>query len=256
MKKRLEIAGMHFGTTLATLVILAGLLLAVALDGSGFAAVAEAARSGLAPVNRWLLPLLVAGFLGMLLWLGLGAHRKIRLGGDETQPEFSTFAWLTMLFAAGTGVGLLFWGVAEPVLHHAGNPFADGSSVLALRLSFFHWGLNGWAIFATTGLVLAYSGFRRGRNLSVSSALVPLLGDFSRRWPGRMIDVVAVVATAIGICTTLGLVVFVVSLRGYVYRAHLARSYYRRIRARGAACAQRVHFLLDHGSRGQRTATD
>lgn len=205
MKKRIHIGGMHLGTTLATLVILVGLLIAVAIDGSGFAAAAEAARNGLAPVNRWLLPLLVAGFLGMMVWLGLGAHRRIRLGGDETQPEFSTFAWLTMLFAAGTGVGLLFWGVAEPVLHHAGNPFADGSSVLALRLSFFHWGLNGWAIFATTGLALAYSGFRRGRDFSVSAALEPLLGQWSRRWPGRTIDVVSVVATAIGICTTLGL---------------------------------------------------
>lgn len=205
VKKRLHIAGMHFGTTLATLVILAGLLLVIAFDGAAFATAAEATRMGLAPINRWLLPLLVAGFLGMMLWLGLGAHRRVRLGGDETQPEFSTFAWLTMLFAAGTGVGLLFWGVAEPVLHHAGNPFADGSSVLALRLSFFHWGLNGWAIFATTGLALAYSGFRRGRSLSVSAALEPLLGAWSRRWPGRVIDVVAVVATVIGICTTLGL---------------------------------------------------
>jgi choline/glycine/proline betaine transport protein len=205
MMKRQRATGMHLGTTLATLVILVGVLAAVVIDGSGFAAAVERARDGVAPVNRWLLPLLVAGFLGMMVWLGLGAHRRIRLGGDNTQPEFSTFAWLTMLFAAGTGVGLLFWGVAEPVLHHADNPFADGSSVLALRLSFFHWGLSGWAIFATTGLALAYSGFRRGRNLSVSAALEPLLGQWSRRWPGRVIDVVSVVATAIGICTTLGL---------------------------------------------------
>lgn len=205
MKKRLHIAGMHLGTTLTTVLILAAMVSAVFIDGPGFAAAADATRTGLAPFNRWWLPMLVAGLLGMMVWLGLGAHRQVRLGGEHTQPEFSTFAWLTMLFAAGTGVGILFWGVAEPVLHHAGNPFADGSSVLALRLSFFHWGLNGWAIFATTGLALAYSGFRRGRNLTVSAALEPLLGHWSRRWPGRAIDVVAVVATAIGICTTLGL---------------------------------------------------
>lgn len=101
----------------------------------------------------------------------------IRLGPDDASPDFSTTSWFAMLFSAGMGIGIMFYGVAEPVLHFASPPVGEGGTVEAARkamqLSFFHWGLHAWAIYAVMGLALAYFSFRRGLPLTVRSALYP-----------------------------------------------------------------------------------
>jgi choline/glycine/proline betaine transport protein len=107
---------------------------------------------------------LVASVLVFVVWLGVGRYKNVRLGADDEVPEFGTFSWITMLFAAGMGVGLIFWSVAEPISHLAGNPFlVEGGprapADIALRLTFFHWGLHGWALFALVAIVIGYSAF-------------------------------------------------------------------------------------------------
>ena len=169
-------------------------------------------RESLTPFLQWYYVILIASFLFLVIWLGVGRYKNVRLGQDHEVPEFRTFSWLTMLFAAGMGVGLIFWAVAEPLSHFAGNPFippggGDRSEAAntALRLAYFHWGFNGWAVFSLVALILAYFSFRRGLPLTMRSAFYPLIGrNIHGPW-GDAIDILAVFATVFGIATTLGL---------------------------------------------------
>lgn len=152
----------------------------------------------------------VCFFLFFVIWLAFSPYGKIRLGKDTDQPEFNYLTWLAMLFSAGMGIGLLFYSVAEPILHYASPPVGEGSTPLAARramsLTFFHWGLHAWAIYIVVGLSLAYFSFRRGLPLTISSAFEPLLGKERIHGPiGRSIDILAVVSTMFGIATSLGL---------------------------------------------------
>ncbi|HHX82964.1 MAG TPA: BCCT family transporter, partial [Pseudomonadaceae bacterium] len=132
-----------------------------------------------------------------------------RLGPPDSTPEFAFFPWLAMLFSAGMGIGLVFFGVAEPVLHFLQPPTAEPLSVAAareaMRYSIFHWGLHAWAIYAVLGLALALFHFRLGQPLAIRSTLAPLLGRHTHRWPGKSIDVLAVLGTLFGLATSLGL---------------------------------------------------
>ncbi|MGY2065161.1 BCCT family transporter [Blastococcus sp. SYSU DS0619] len=134
---------------------------------------------------------------------------KIRLGQDGDVPEYSTTAWFAMLFSAGMGIGLVFWGVAEPVSHFMTPPTAGAETTDAardaLRYSFFHWGLHPWGIYAVLALALAYARFRRGWKATISGALRPVLGDRADGPLGTVVDTVAVVATVFGVATSLGL---------------------------------------------------
>src|SRR5690554_1538195 len=111
-----------------------------------------ALRDWLTPFLEWYYVLLVAFLLFFMIWLGVGRYKNVRLGMEHERPEFTFFSWVTMLFAAGTGVGILFWSVAQPIMQFQNNPFLDlaasdaDAAVIAMRLSFFHWGINGWAI--------------------------------------------------------------------------------------------------------------
>ncbi|WP_129139045.1 BCCT family transporter [Modicisalibacter coralii] len=138
---------------------------------------------------------------------------RIRLGGSGARPEFSTLSWFAMLFAAGMGIGLMFWSVAEPVAYYtdwygtplnvpAGTP--DAASA-AMGATLYHWGLHPWAIYAVVGLSLAFFAFNKGLPLTLRSAFQPLLGERVRGWPGHVIDIVAVLATIFGLATSLGL---------------------------------------------------
>ncbi len=152
----------------------------------------------------------VACFLMVSVALALGRTGRIRLAPTQDEaPEFPRLAWLAMLFSAGMGIGLLFYGVAEPVLHFASPPAGDRAEAAAardaLRISLFHWGLHAWGIYALTGLALAYFHHRRGRPLSMRSTLAPLLGGWTDRWPGKLVDVLAVFGTLFGLATSLGL---------------------------------------------------
>ncbi|MFP4648138.1 MAG: BCCT family transporter [Halorhodospira sp.] len=167
-------------------------------------------RETLTPFLQWYYVVIVASFLVLVIWLGTGRFKNIRLGRDDEAPEFRTFSWLTMLFAAGMGVGLIFWAVAEPISHFEDNPFiingdATERADTALRLAYFHWGLNGWAVFSLVALILGYFSFRKGLPLTMRSAFHPLIGKHIHGLWGDAVDILAVLATVFGIATTLGL---------------------------------------------------
>ncbi|WP_343562146.1 BCCT family transporter [Kiloniella sp. b19] len=139
-------------------------------------------------------------------------HGKIRLGGAEARPEFSTLSWFAMLFAAGMGIGLMFWSVAEPTAYYTGwyeTPLGVEANTpeaaqKAMNATMFHWGLHPWAIYAVVGLSLAFFSFNKGLPLTIRSAFYPILKDHSWGFFGHIVDIVAVVATLFGLATSLG----------------------------------------------------
>ena len=143
--------------------------------------------------------------------LMLSRFGKIRLGPDDSRPEFGTVAWFAMLFTTGMGIGLVFWGVAEPVTHlhnprSAELPAGEAGAVgEALAASFFHWSFHPWAIYIALGMSLGYFAFRKGLPLRPASALYPLLGNRAFGWPGNLVDILAVFGTIFGLATSLGL---------------------------------------------------
>jgi len=138
-----------------------------------------------------------------------GRFGNIRLGGPDAKPEFSTMGWFSMLFSAGMGIGLLFYGVAEPMFHFVANPLVEPGTTESARksldITFLHWGLHPWAIYSLVGLSLAFFSFNKGLPLSIRTAFYPLLGDRIYGWPGNIIDILATVATLFGVATSLGL---------------------------------------------------
>jgi choline/glycine/proline betaine transport protein len=158
----------------------------------------------------WYYVLIVAGFVGFAIWMGVSRFGDITLGKDEDEPEFSLWAWFAMLFAAGMGIGLVFWGAAEPLtFFDSPKPGVEGSgsqlAQSAMSQTFLHWGLHAWAIYVVVGLALAYAIHRKGRSVSLRWILEPLLGDRVRGRLGDAIDVVAIVGTLFGVATSLGL---------------------------------------------------
>lgn len=156
----------------------------------------------------WFYVLAVGTFLLLLLWLASSDYGRIRLGPDDARPEFSFASWLAMLFAAGMGIGLMYFGVGEPMMHFLSPPEAAASTAAAAReamvTTFFHWGFHAWAIYATVGLVLAYFGFRYNLPLTIRSGLYPIFKERIRGPIGHTVDVFALVGTIFGIATTLG----------------------------------------------------
>jgi choline/glycine/proline betaine transport protein len=177
----------------------------------GFAANVDAIQAGIAERAGWLYVLVVNVILGYLIYLMLSPFGRVRIGGADRRPEFGYATWLAMLFSAGMGIGLMFYGVAEPIYHPpAGPPGAAAGSVQAFRdaakLTMLHWGLHAWGIYALTGLALAYFAFNRGAPLSVRGIFTGLLGTERMHGVlGHAIDVVATVATLFGVATSLGL---------------------------------------------------
>jgi len=138
---------------------------------------------------------------------------KIRLGGQDAKADHSTLSWIAMLFAAGMGIGLMFWGVAEPVAYYTGwyetplNVVANtpAAAELALGATMFHWGLHPWAMYGVVALSLAFFAFNKGLPLSMRSVFYPILGDRTWGWIGHIVDILAVIATLFGLATSLGL---------------------------------------------------
>jgi glycine betaine transporter len=160
----------------------------------------------------WGFVLIAIGALLFSIFVAVSPYGRIRLGPDDSRPEFRTVSWIAMMFAAGLGLGLLFYGVAEPISHFAAPPHGlaeprtQEAAQLALETTYFHWGFNGWAIYAVMGLALAYFSFRKGGKNLVSATFAPLLGErVSERPLGRMIDALAIFATLFGTATSLGL---------------------------------------------------
>ncbi|MFP4572494.1 MAG: BCCT family transporter [Desulfobacterales bacterium] len=157
----------------------------------------------------WLFIWAVNIILVFILVLLAGRFGDIRIGGPDARPEFSLMGWFSMLFSAGMGIGLLFYGVAEPMFHYVANPLTSAGTTEAARkamdITFLHWGLHPWAIYSMVGLSLAFFAFNKGLPLSIRTAFYPLIGDRIYGWPGNIIDILATVATLFGVATSLGL---------------------------------------------------
>ncbi|MGB0944224.1 MAG: BCCT family transporter [Marinomonas sp.] len=162
----------------------------------------------------WYYVTVVSLVLFFAIWVAFSRFGKLRLGKDDEKPEFGFFTWFAMLFSCAIGTGILFWSIAEPIFHYQGNPFMDMANIaagsaeaaqMAMRVTLFHWGLHGWAIYIVVGLTLAYFTYRRGLPLTVRSALYPLLGDKIYGPIGHAVDLLAIFSTLFGTATTLGL---------------------------------------------------
>jgi choline/carnitine/betaine transport len=159
----------------------------------------------------WLFALTASGFVVFVLWLALGKFGSIPLGCDDEEPEFRTVSWVAMMFSAGMGIGLMFFGVAEPLTHFAtpppgtGEPGNPDAVQTAMATTLFHWTLHPWAIYAVVGLAIAYGVYRRGRMQLISSAFEPLLGKRANGMGGKVIDMLAIFATLFGSAASLGL---------------------------------------------------
>jgi choline-glycine betaine transporter len=167
--------------------------------------------TGLLDTFGWFYILGVTTFVLFLFWVAFSRYGRLRLGGDDDRPEYSNLAWFGMLFAAGIGTILMFWGVAEPISHFAeppmGNvePRSDAAAAQAMDFAIYHFGLHTWSIFGLPALGFAYFTYRRGLPMRVSSVLHPLLGDRIYGPIGHTIDTVAVLGTLFGVATSLGL---------------------------------------------------
>lgn len=152
-------------------------------------------------------------FVVFCIVIALSPWGKIRLGGREAKAEHSTISWLAMLFAAGMGIGLMFWGVAEPVAYYTGwyeTPLGVEANTpeaarMALGATMYHWGIHPWAIYGVVALSLAFFTYNKGLPLSIRSVFYPILGDRTWGWAGHIIDIIAVLATLFGLATSLGL---------------------------------------------------
>jgi choline/glycine/proline betaine transport protein len=166
-------------------------------------------RVAITDTASWLFVLSTNIFIGFALYFAFSKYGDIRLGGQKAKPEFTTMAWFAMLFSAGMGIGLMFFAVAEPMWHMLYPPHGEVGSVRSYRdamgVTFLHWGLHAWAIYAIVALALAFFAFNRKLPLSFRSVFYPLLGDRINGWIGDVIDIIAVLATLFGLATSLGL---------------------------------------------------
>src|SRR3712207_481322 len=165
----------------------------------------------LVPNFGWVFILATFGFLVFSLYLAFSRYGRIRLGGEDEQPEFRTVSWVAMMFSAGMAIGLMFSGVAEPIYHLTPPPHGlakantTAAAAAALAYSYFHWALPPWAMSALVGLALAYCTFRKGMPNLISTAFYPILGERVNGPVGKTIDILAIFATLFGSATSLGL---------------------------------------------------
>lgn len=156
----------------------------------------------------WFYVLTVALILITVVFLAVSRFGDIKLGPDHSQPTYRNSTWFAMLFSAGMGIGLMFFGVAEPLMHYANPPVGDPSTVAAakeaMKLTFFHWGLHAWSIYAIVALILAFFCFRHDLPLTLRSALYPLIGDRIYGPIGHAVDIFAILGTVFGVATSLG----------------------------------------------------
>jgi choline/carnitine/betaine transport len=167
---------------------------------------------GLMHNGGWAFVLAASGFVVFALWLAASRYGRIHLGAEGEKPEFRTVSWVAMMFSAGMGIGLMFWGVSEPLAHFDTAPPGTGPAdtgdrmATAMATTLFHWTLHPWAIYAVVGLGIAYSTFRRRRRQTISAVFTPLIGEkHAGGVGGRVIDILAIIATVFGSAASLGL---------------------------------------------------
>jgi choline/carnitine/betaine transport len=193
-------------------------VLALAFIAWGFMSptgLGDASSSALDWIERnlgWFFVLLASGVVVFILWIAVSRYGRIPLGRDDERPEFRTISWIAMMFSAGMGIGLMFFGVAEPLAHYVSPPpgtvtgETDEAVTTAMATTLFHWTLHPWALYALVGLAVAYGTYRRGRSQLLSSAFAPLFGRGATDGPaGKVIDVLAIFATLFGTAASLGL---------------------------------------------------
>ena len=204
MEKQTSFNPLVIGATLFFVVLLVAMIL---IAPEQTQTLLNAAKSGIFSNFSWFYVLAFSVFLGFLVILSVSSLGNIKLGNDEEEPEFGFLSWLAMLFAAGMGVGLMFFGVAEPLTHYLSDittGSAEHKQQEALLHTLFHWGIHAWAVYGTIALALAYFGFRYKLPLALRSCFYPLLKERINGKLGDLIDIMALLATLFGVITTLG----------------------------------------------------
>jgi len=194
-----------------SVLIVAGFVTVAMMDPAGVERTARRVLDVTATNVGWMYLVATSGFVLFVLFLAVSKFGNVRLGPEDEPPEFSFRSWLAMIFAGGMGVGLVFWGVAEPMIHFNNPPLGlaeprtIGAAQIGMRYAFFHWGLHQWANFTLVGLAIAYVRFRHNSRGLISEAFRPLLGAYVDGGWGKAIDILAVISTIFGVATTLGL---------------------------------------------------
>jgi choline/carnitine/betaine transport len=175
---------------------------------SSLASASDSALTWVMEDTGWLFVLTASAIVVFVIWLAASRYGDIPLGRDDEEPEFRTVSWVAMMFSAGMGIGLMFYGVGEPISHFTTAPPGTGeagSVQTAMATTLFHWTLHPWAIYAVVGLAIAYGTYRKGRVQLISAAFEPLLGKRANGGWGRVIDMLAIFATLFGSAASLGL---------------------------------------------------
>lgn len=194
-----------------TLIIAIGVIVFGAVYSSTLAEWSSALMSWVSHYFGWLYILSIVAFIAFCVWIAMGKYGKVKLGKNDDKPEFSTFSWFAMLFCGSTGIGLVFWSIAEPLSHYAAPPSGIEAGTLdaidfSIRTCYLHWGITQWVCFAVVGLGIAYFQFRKGKNAQLSNLLTPLVGNkLTEGWFGKFIDGFSVVVSFAGVATSLGL---------------------------------------------------
>ena len=194
-----------------TLLIALGVIVFGAYYSSTLGEISARFMSWVSHYFGWLYILSIVAFIGFCVWISLSKFGKVKLGKEDDKPEFSTFSWFAMLFCGSTGIGLVFWSIAEPLSHYAAPPVGIEPGTMeaidfSVRTCYLHWGITQWVCFAVVGLGIAYFQFRKGKNAQLSNLLSPLVGDkMTNGWFGRFIDGFSVVVSFSGVATSLGL---------------------------------------------------
>ena len=214
--------GLHTGMGLAAKGMVVAFVVFTVLNVEFANSIYSAIRGWIEASLSWYYIVIVMGLVLFCLIMMFSRFGSIRLGDDDSRPEFSNFSWFAMLFSAGVGIGILFFGVAEPIFYfdnsgafgYPNNPHADVAgatsmdltrAVHAMRVTYFHWGFHGWAVYVVVGLCLAYFGFRKKLPFTMRSALYPIIGDRIYGPIGHGVDLLAVFGTIFGVATSLGL---------------------------------------------------
>jgi choline/glycine/proline betaine transport protein len=214
--------GLHPAMGIASKGMVAAFVVFTALNVEFANEIYSAVRGWIESALNWYYISALVIMLFVCFYLMFSRFGNVKLGDDDSMPEFSNFSWFAMLFSAGVGIGLLFFGIAEPIFYfdntqpwgYPNNPFADHAqitemnedrAVLAMRVTYFHWGFHGWAVYVMIGLCLAYFGFRKKLPLTLRSALYPIIGDRIYGPIGHAVDLLAVFGTVFGVATSLGL---------------------------------------------------
>lgn len=194
-----------------SVIVIAAFVVTAAREPEAVEQTAQAVLDITAANVGWMYLLVTSGFVLFVFFLAISKFGDIRLGPEDEPPEFTFNSWLAMIFSGGMGVGLVFWGVAEPMMHFNEPPLglAEARTPVAaqigMRYAFFHWGFHQWANFTVVGLAIAYVRFRHNSHGLISETFRPLLGTRVDRSWGKIIDILAVVSTIFGVATTLGL---------------------------------------------------